>query len=96
MFNTKTHDVGLILFGLKDEGDDKIMYIRGLGKPDIDFLRNVTELKNFEAENVSGGDIFEALDQTIETINDYVKAKKIDKKIYLMTAGSGKTTFKEK
>lgn len=41
MFNSKTHEVGLILFGLKETGDQKIMYIRGLGKPDIDFLKNV-------------------------------------------------------
>lgn len=72
MFNTKTHEIGLILFGLKASGDERIMYIRGLGKPDTDFLKNVLELKNFESDEVNGGDIFEALEQTIDTIDEYV------------------------
>jgi ATP-dependent DNA helicase 2 subunit 2 len=80
---------------LKESGDDKIMYIRGLGKPDTDFLKNVLELKNFESESVKGGDIFEALESTIETMNDYVGTKKYEKKIFLMTTGAGKTTYTE-
>lgn len=62
MFNSKTAEIGLILFGLKESGNEKIMYIRGLGKPDTDFLKNVLELKNFESDEVKGGDIFEGLD----------------------------------
>ncbi|KAL4491899.1 hypothetical protein ABPG72_006154 [Tetrahymena utriculariae] len=96
MFNTKTHEVGLILFGLKDEGDDKIMYIRGIGKPDIDFLKNVQDLKDYQSDECEGGDIFEAIEQTIDVIHDYVKEKKYEKKIQLMTAGFGKTSYKEK
>lgn len=68
MFNSKTHEIGLILFGLLEAGGDKIRYIRGLGRPDVDFLKNVSDLRNFESDDTFGGDIFEALDSTIETI----------------------------
>lgn len=65
------------------------MYIRGIGKPDVDFLKNVIDLKDYETNDCVGGDIFESIDQSIDTIHDYVKDKKFEKKIYLLTAGCG-------
>lgn len=95
IFNCKTHEVGLILFGSDEAPDGNTIYIREIKKPDLEFVRNVMELKDHEIQRMRGGDIFDALDKTIATIDDYVRTKKYDKKIFIMTAGSGSTGYDE-
>ncbi|EGR31916.1 ku70 ku80 beta-barrel domain protein [Ichthyophthirius multifiliis] len=94
MFNFKQHEVGLILFGLDQSlQQGNTMYIRQMGKPDMDFLKNVMELESYSENKSEGGDIFDALEQSLITIDEYVKKKKYEKKIYVFTAGCGKTDY---
>lgn len=36
-----------------------------------------------------GGDIFDALDKAVHALDDHVKTKKMEKKIFILTAGCG-------
>lgn len=38
---------------------------------------------------MNGGDIFDALDKAVSTLDEHVKTKKMDKKIFVLTAGFG-------
>jgi ATP-dependent DNA helicase 2 subunit 2 len=57
IFNNKTHEIGLILFGAEEDGQNSnILYIREMAKPDLDFVRNIIEMKNHDPpENIQGG-----------------------------------------
>lgn len=47
------------------------------------------ELKNHEVPKRLGGDIFDALDKTIATIDEFVGKKKFTKTIFVFTSGAG-------
>ena len=49
--------MGLILFGAEEiVENNSILYIREMAKPDLEFVRNIMEMKNHEApENSVGG-----------------------------------------
>lgn len=83
IFNYKSHEIGLILFG-SEEFDDNTLYIHDIQKPDLNFVRNVSELGEQDAPQKPGGDIFDALDKSLRKIDEYVGTKKYDKKVLLM------------
>jgi len=80
IFNHKTHEVGLILFGC-EESENKTLYVREISKPDLDFVRNVGELGAHDVPDCVGGDIFDALDKGVHQINEVIGTKKYDKKV---------------
>ncbi|CAD8123928.1 unnamed protein product [Paramecium sonneborni] len=96
IFNYKNHEVGLVLFGTEDAEDGNTFYIQTLSPPDLEFYRNVTELPKHDIPKIKGGDIFDALDKSVSTLDDHVKTKKMDKKIFVLTAGFGQTEYNEK
>lgn len=51
------------------------------------------ELKNHEVPEKVGGDIFDAIDKTIATIDEFVGKKKFSKSIFVFTNGSGETEY---
>ncbi len=44
IFNTKNHELGLILFGVDDAEDGNTIYIREMAKPDLSFVRNILDI----------------------------------------------------
>ncbi|CAD8207171.1 unnamed protein product [Paramecium pentaurelia] len=96
IFNYKNHEVGLVLFGTEEAEDGNTFYIQTLSTPDLEFYRNVTELINHDIPKIQGGDIFDALDKSVSTLDQHVKTKKMDKKIFVLTAGFGQTDYNEK
>jgi len=85
----------MIFFGSDDAEDGNTVYVREIGKPDLEFVRNVHQIKDFEPPKKAGGDIFDALDKAIATLDAYVLKKKYEKKIFLMTNGSGDTNYSQ-
>lgn len=43
-----------------------------------------------------GGDVFDALDKAVNTMDEYVGTKKIAKKIFVITSGCGDSEYKDK
>ena len=83
IYNNKNHEVGLVLFGAEEAEDGKTLYIQEISKPDLNFIRNVSELGNHEIPKIIGGDIFDVIDKSIDTMIKYVGNKKFDKKVYI-------------
>ncbi|CAD8095017.1 unnamed protein product [Paramecium primaurelia] len=96
IFNYKNHEVGLILFGTEEAPDGKTLYIQDLSIPDLDFFRNLSDLPNHDVAQQVGGDIFDALDKAVHALDDHAKTKKMEKKIFILTAGCGQTDYSEK
>lgn len=51
---------------------------------------------NHEESQLKGGDIFDALDKAVHTLDEYVGTKKIEKKIFVLTAGYGRSDYSDK
>ncbi|CAD8182140.1 unnamed protein product [Paramecium octaurelia] len=96
IFNYKNHEVGLVLFGTEEAEDGNTFYIQIMSTPDLEFYRNLTELPNHDVPQKQGGDIFDALDKAVSTLDEHVKTKKMEKKIFVLTAGYGQTEYNEK
>lgn len=46
LFNFKNHEVGLILFGAADAPDGNTIYAIDISKPNFEFIRSVSRLRN--------------------------------------------------
>lgn len=44
LFNAKTHEIGLIVFGSHEAEDGNTIYIQEVSKPNMDFVKNVIAL----------------------------------------------------
>ena len=82
IFNYKSHEIGLILFG-SEEFDDNTDYVHQIQEPNLDFVRNVSLMGEKDAPQKPGGDIFDALDKSLRKIDEYVGSKKFDKKVFV-------------
>ena len=54
------------------------------------------ELGEHEVPQHIGGDVFDALDKAVNTIDEYVGNKKMAKKIFVITSGCGDSEYKDK
>lgn len=54
------------------------------------------ELKEHEIPKRQGGDLFDTIDKTIATINEFVGTKKFTKTIFAFTNGSGESDYEVK
>lgn len=93
IFNANKHHFGLALFG--DDAEDGHCYpIHELAEPKLEAVRQIAQLSELKIENkLEGGDIFQALKFSIDSLNDHVGTKKAKKRLFLFTSGEGKTDY---
>ncbi|KRX10022.1 SPOC like C-terminal domain [Pseudocohnilembus persalinus] len=95
LFLTTQAHIGVILFGSDEAEDGNALYVQEIIKPDAQLVRNIMEIKQHDVPSKKGGDIFDAIDKTIQTIDDFVKTKKFTKNIFVFTNGGGDTNYTE-
>ena len=60
----------------------------------MEFVRKVEQLSKARFDNYkAGGDIFSAIQYSVNLVDDYVKKKKFNKRMFLFTNGSGSTSY---
>jgi len=95
LFN-KQHEPSLVLMG-SDEGEDggDLLAFRPVGKVDMEFIKGLEDIRTARASKLEGGDIFKALSSSCDMLDDFVKKKKYEKKIFMFTDGNGATKCNE-
>ena len=84
----------MVLFGDNDSDDGNSLVLQDLEKPTVEFIRKVEKLGLARFANTkSGGDIFSAINYSLNLINEHVKKKKYNKRMFVFSNGSGSTSF---
>jgi ATP-dependent DNA helicase 2 subunit 2 len=94
IFNNSTHELGLVLFGDNDSDDGNSLLLQALEKPTVDFVRKVEQLSLARFDNTkTGGDIFSAINYSLNLMDDHIKKRKYNKRMFLFTNGTGQSSF---
>ena len=60
----------------------------------MELVRKVEQLSRAKFDNTrAGGDIFSAINRSLNLIDDHVKKKKFNKRMFVFTNGMGPTSF---
>mgnify|MGYP000919589007 CR=1 FL=1 len=70
--------------------------LQDISKPDLDFVRQVQNFMVSEVKNSKpGGDIFSAINFSLEKISQFAGTKKYIKRLFIFTNGSGNTEYEQ-
>jgi hypothetical protein len=85
----------LIIFGDNDSDDGNSLLLQPLEKPNIDLIRKVEQLShaNFDNNTLAGGDIFSAINYSLNELNKHCGKKKYNKRMFVFTNGMGESSF---
>jgi len=60
----------------------------------VDFVRKVEQLSKARFDNTkSGGDIFSAIRYSMNLMDDHIKKRKYNKRMFVFTNGSGNSSY---
>lgn len=94
IFNNSTHEIGIALFGDNEPDDENNTELWSLTRPDIELVRKVMQLSETELKNdKAGGDVFNAIEYSIDKIVAHCGKKKYNKRAFIFTNGMGATDY---
>ena len=96
IFNNPTHELGLVLFGDNDNDDGNSLLLQNIERPTVDFVRKVEQLSQASFDNTrAGGDLFSAVNYSLNLIDQHVRSRKFNKRMFLFTNGAGASAFSQ-
>ena len=85
-----------MVFGDNDSDDGNSLLLHPLERPTVDFVRKVEKLSDAKFDSSkSGGDIFSSINYSLNLMQDHIKKRKYNKRMFVFTNGAGKSSYSQ-